>query len=796
MALTQKQLEENIAALQSQGASQDAIQSWINSTMSGGGSQGGPTPTEPSDIPWVPDSLIQGALKPIARLGVNAYQVVNATENPERYAQVAQEGVNLPYFGNTKPVGASGQTGAGGFGRDVADALGTGTEVASYLMAPLKAGAGFWATIKAAAPMSATFGAAKGMEALGEGKSAGEAGLETALNYVGATAGYGLMKGAANLFSNWGARALQSDAVQAAGGWMKGFAEKAWTSFPEAFMPQGSKEAAMSVGGIGTEQLQKNAANRAVPSLADFASATTKRTVNALKAEFDTNFNTTKNAVIDSIVPEVNNPDLAFGRYQRSLSETMGNMFRKSNTLYDDVKADLTTIDHFKLSNDALSKTPKIPTSLADLPAYTKATENMSEGFSAFTSRMSDVTKQPLTMRQVMGLWNESMGYISGANTEEKVIIRDFAAGLYADARSVLTKKNPELLNQWDTAWQAWKKAVDVYESGPLNKLKSVGDIDTFIDTMITKPLTRVEADAFKQSLGESAPAVQDLFVNSLLRKAKQLDPKEGSVLIRKFLDNYDEALLQPGQAKMLDDVAAFMDGSFDEFVLGMRKAQGLTDEAASSLLENQTKQARIQDIVGDARLDQIAQRLIKAADNPELEKTLDAFTPEEKNMIGLSIAKGLFDEKLPVAAQNADGTYKIAPEFAETLIKFGETMDNNKALQKILSPEQLKALDSAVTFAEKTKDLSEVPPAGFHRVMNGLISIFYLARGWMPGAARNAVEAAQTSGEKTLLYYGAMQDMIEQGLVTKNKRIMIGDLMKLLLPGAGQALPNTLENQ
>lgn len=748
-------------------------------------SQGGGTPEQKP-------GFVQGTIQAIAKpfLKIPATAIADAKSIGTRLSGGSKEDAinahtdtDFGYLGKVSPLDAAVAEGAkkgdinSGIVPTALETAGTAAEIGSYFMAPLRAGAGFWNTAKASIPFATTFGAGKGLEAAGDGKGAVDATIEGVGSGVGAAAGYGLLKGATGLISNWGARALQEPAVQAAGSWMKDFAEKTFAALPEAFQ-------------------------NAPGNLADMANSTTRRTVAALKTEFDKNFGTAKNAMIDSLVPEVKNPDLALGKYQRSLAENMGNMFRKANTLYDDVKADHTTIDSFKVAGDALDKAktmapqelipPKAGASPEEWSAFVAGNkakgdslaQGATDAFSNWTKNMANVTKQPLTLKQVMSLWQESMGSLLGASNDEKVVIRDFASGLYTDARSVLEKKNPELLDQWDGAYQQWKKAGDIYSSGPLNHLKSVGDIDTFVDSMIDKPMTRPEKDTFMQSLGDSKGAVQDLFVNSVLGKAKTLPPDEASKFVTKFLDNYDD-MLNPQQAKMLDDMFHFMSGNFDQFVLGMRQAQGLTDQAAGDLLQSQTHLDLLK-TVNDGRLDQIADRYIKMADSPELEKTLGAFSPEEKNVIGLSITKGLFDANLPVAALNQNGTYKVAPEFASTLIDTYAKISENKALQKILSPEQLSSLKQAANFAEKAENLNEVPPAGYHRLMNGLISVFYFARGWMPGGVRNAVEAASSAGEKTLLYYKAVQDLLDEGALKPNARIMIGDLMNKLLPGAG----------
>lgn len=796
--MNQDDIKKGIASLEGQGASQGDIQAWLDTLKGSGAPAQGQNQVNPGGFMH---DMFAETLKTPARLVENLagvgkdikgiYQTVTgdsagAQNTMDELHKMDTRGVDTGTYKGLRPIGTSGN-----FGQDVAGAAGAGLELSSYLMAPLKTGAGFWNTIKEAIPLAATFGAGKGLQASGDGADPLSAAGTGIANAVGAAAGYGLFKGGAQLFSNWGARALQSQAVATAGSWMKDFAEKTFTAMPEAF----NKEALAPIYGMAAPKPGETA------PLGDMVAATTRRTYAALKDEFDKNYSTAKDAVVDSLMPEVNKPDLTLAKYQRSLSETMGNNFRKANTLYDDVKADHTKIDQFTIAGSALDKAPKIPTmptpasSAAERQAYMDAVQSGSQTFQTFMGTMQSATKQPLTLKQVMGLWQESMSALTGATNDERVVIRDFASGLYADARQVLEKKNPELLDQWDGAYQQWKKSVDLYESGPLNSLKSVGDVDTFVDTMLSKQMTRPEQETFVQSLGDNKPAVQDLFINSVLRKAKQLDPNEGSKFIQKFLDGYSDNLLSPAQTKMLDDLSHFMGGDFDQFVLGMRQAQGLTDQAAGDLLKGQTQQDLLK-TVNDGRLDQIAERFTKMADSPELTKTLEAFSPEEKNIIGLSIAKGLFDQKLPVAALNQDGSYKIAPEFAATLIDVGAKIQDNKALQKVMSPEQLSALQSAVKFAEKTEDLSAVPAAGYHRLMNGLISMFYFARGWVPGGVRNAIDAASGSGEKTLLYYSAVQDLLSEGLLQKNKQIMVGDLMKVLLPGVGQVTADTAGGQ
>ena len=84
---------------------------------------------------------------PFARLGANVALTKNLAESlftgpqgkdAQEAEQIRTKGLDLPFFGNVKPVGVAGQgKGLKGFGQDVKDTLGVGTEIAS-LATPIK----------------------------------------------------------------------------------------------------------------------------------------------------------------------------------------------------------------------------------------------------------------------------------------------------------------------------------------------------------------------------------------------------------------------------------------------------------------------------------------------------------------------------------------------------------------------------------------------------------------------------------------------------------------------------------
>jgi hypothetical protein len=788
MALTKEQLEANIRAMADQGAPPQAIQAYLDTL---GEQQELPGEKEQPGF-W--QGLAQEVAKPFLRtsatvaggLETAARGIVPGGKTAEETAASWIQGTETG-MGNIRPWGAeahdqakSGEIGLGEFGvRATTQAAGGLAEIASYTLAPLKIGRGFWSTIKEAAPMAATFAAGKAGQAIGEGDSVGRAALEGAGHYVGATVGFGLVKGAGNVVSNFGARALRTSAFKTAASWAKDFAEKVWQVLPEAFQAE---------------------AQRGVDWL---AGKTAKRSYNALLSEFQQNWKTSSDSVIDSLVPEVNSPDLTFNRFQRTLGESMGNLFRKSNALWDDVKADQTTINSFNSSRGVLGKMPQAidPNSFPAGPDRARAlSEAMSQSrgvLSEFAAEVAPALDQPMTLRQVMGLWERSMAYIPRANNEERALIRDFASSLYADARHQLTTTNKDLLDQWDLAYQAWKKAGDVYESSVLNNLKGTGEVDTFLQKMVGKDLTSAEQRVFLEAVKDNPQAVQDLFINSLLSLAKtEKTAPDGAKLIRSFLDNWDledgsNAFLSSEQVKMLDDIAGFMEGSFDDFLEGMRRSTGevakqVTPEGAAGLQET-GEAVNVLEKATAGRFDEIADWFSKNAGNKDFELAFSNLKPEEQKLAAMSVFKNMFDTELEVAIKNADGTFTVNPEFVKMFSEAWETAQKSPTLLKTFDDGQRTLMESAAEFATAAGDLGHAPENVVKRLLNGVMAAFYLERGWIPGTIRNTINAFK--GTENKKFYEAMEKAVELGWVEANTPITIGNFVKKFLPVAGQAL-------
>lgn len=98
-------------------------------------------------------TLVKEVARPFARLGVNLLAAGTGIVDPARAKQIDQQGVNIPFLGQTKPVGMSGN-----FGQDLKDSFGVGIEAASSIAPALKAPALATATVRGAVGAAAKTG--------------------------------------------------------------------------------------------------------------------------------------------------------------------------------------------------------------------------------------------------------------------------------------------------------------------------------------------------------------------------------------------------------------------------------------------------------------------------------------------------------------------------------------------------------------------------------------------------------------------------------------------------------------
>lgn len=767
----EQQIKQLVEVMNQQGASQEEIQRAISSMSSS-------VTEETKKSKGIIQSIAEPFLKIPTTFAAGGARViagmVGGADAAERARQIGLKGLDYGFFGNVKPIGAEqfqeyqgGDISSKTFVQRVGlEAAGTLAEVASYGIAPLKGikGAGFFETaFKQGGKFSAMFGAAKGLQAAGEGKGGTDVVMEAGAGYLGSALGYGITGKAATLIGNWGAKAMQSSAVKAAGNQIKNLAEKVWMAMPESFQKAGTE------------------------AITNIVNASTRRSYNALRNEYAQTHKEAVAAFIDDAMPNVDRPDLSLAEFQRSLSSEMGNNFRNSNRLYDDFKA-------------AQPITESIDQWTSTMMSLGKVSKETNPEISYLFKGIEQSLKQPTSPRMILSLWETIMQAVPKATNEEKVVLRDTAASLYKDMRKILQEKDTTLLNTWDEAYQSWKKSVDLYESNPLNQLKSTGDVDTIIDKLASKTMTRPEQDLVLASMQGNPEAVRDLFMNSLLRKAKELPPGDGAKLIRGFLDSWDfqsqsgeiaNTFLDPKQVKYLDDLASYMEENFSDFILGMRETTGFPAEKATTLVE-QKAQLSIGEMVDKGDFEGIATNWAKISGKEDFAVALKTLSPEEKRVVGLSIFKDVYNENLPLIQLNKDGTVNMTA-FADAFNKayteierMGGAKKSNKLLKELYTPEQIADMQAAKKMIDTLKDVQEVPVGSIKNVIHLGLAMVYSTFGskYVGAVARHGGEAMARPTQKE--FYQAVDTLIDQGLLKKNWKMYMSDVFRSLELPAG----------
>lgn len=751
---TREQIEEGIIAMESQGAPPEDVQAWLDSLDTK--TAEAPVSGERGFLQNMATEIIEPAIKVGSTMQKGIMDVLGAKyTDPE--AQVALESRSA---------------------KNLTEFTGAGLEVASYGIAPLRAGKGFWGAVKSIQPVAATMGAAEGLQQVGEGKGIGEAAVEAGKTYMGVSTVGGLFGMGGELIKNWGAKLMQSKAVQESMKNLKELADDIYTTIPEAF-----KDGFINIK--------------------DLTNKNTQRAADALRKRFDTEFAIAKNNIIDAAVPTVKNSEVATARFNHAISKARGDYFRDEagNELYHDVKADLQSITGFLKGapGKILSKIPSLGSEQDRVMQMARAgalTEGgrirgglPSEGvLQEFKQTMQQSLDQKLTLRQVLNLWDESLGYLSRANNTEKATIRDFAASLFAHTKGILEKENKELLGKWETAWSRWGEASRLYESPLLSEFSFPGRIDNYIQKIAAGKITAPEYEVIQKALADpkTRQEAQDLLITSLLRTTKIQSPKDASALINDFLNTFEPVgapgtFLEPEARTLLGNMALFFDNNFDSFIGGMNNTlKGLPVEAAESL-GKMKGQIDAFELVKNKGLDQITAQLLKIKDLPEFSKLVSAMSDDEKKAIGLAITKDFFDKNTKIATQISGGKYKVEESYADTIIKTWNMISENKTLQDVLGENTVLAFEKAAQKADLLRDAAyETTATGMSILFHAIVASLYVRKGWIPGALSNAIKTSGTQTDITgrASRAAAINELVEMGVIKPGITFTLGDFV------------------
>jgi len=747
-------------------------------------------------------SPVSKSISTVAFAGEKAYNM--ATKGSEEANRLRDERVKSGGFdlnpmmpGKTNAIGSGayknyreGEIGGGEFvGRAGADFVGTQLEIGSYALAPLKAGMGFWGATKGALKAGSVMGAGEAGQEIGkEDTTLADAGIEGLKTGIGGAAAFGLLNVGSQFMRNYGAKALQSQAVMASSRAVKDLAESANTVLGDAFK-----------GGASMAD--------------DFTNRSLSRAYNSLKNQFNTTWKKATNDVIDSVIPQTAQPELAQNAFHRSLSKTMGTLFRGSDDAYGIVKQSETPISSFRIAASALKdhgNAVKVNQFAPGTAEYKKSAQDMlsgkssgSEVLDSFAIEMKPELSNPQTLGSIMDMWERAMAYLPHANNAEKKVIRDFANGLYDDAAEGLKKSDPQLLDQWNIAWEQWGSASKIWDSSILQKLRAPGTTDAIVDDIIKGKISPNEQDIIDSVLGnpETSEGFTDVIIGSVLRKVKNDPLGTGDATIEKFLQRWGKHL-SPEQIQMMDNLGAFSSGTFDEFLGGIGKMKGLDDEGIRGLqgLSGDTSQ-QLFDQSGKLDLGKFIEKgdfggiadgmysLLKKSPK-DVEAVIGKMTAEEKQVVGLSMTRRMYDEGMEVMTKKADGSFDVKKAMVDATVKTWD--DVSKAIQKsgddtlydMFDAGQLESMRLASQMATNFNNVNDMPVGAAKRLLDAIMTGIYAKYGQIGSAARTGVQVFKPNTVSKVDYMKSIDELIDSGLLEKNGRIIVSDLINLAKTG------------
>jgi len=812
--LTQEQMKQNIEAMEKQGAKPAEIQEYLNSLASKPQSQPTAQAAPQEQGSWYGDAgraIIKPVMRAASSFAPMAESIYAGLENLDGSNDFTKEdierrnieGRDFGAFGkDIKPLGwqgsavNSGEMGAvEATGRMAADYTGTLLEIGSYGLAPLKAGMGFWGATRAATKAGSVYGASQaGQEAGKDNATAGDIAMTGLTNTVGAAAGFGLLNVGGQLMRNYGAKLLQEPSVVAAAKETKALADKSYTILGKAFQ--------------GGSEMVDDMTNRSL-----------SRAYNSLKTEFNTLWKKTTDSVVDGLIPQVSQPALAQNKFHRALSKTMGTLFRSSDDAYSRVKGDGTQLSNFTISNKTLTDAGKNAVDLDSLTPgsepYKKAVADMlgnadeSKLIDSFVGEMKDEMSKPQTLGSVMSMWERSMAYLPHASNSEKKVIRDFANGLFDDAAENLKKTNPALLDDWNIAWESWGTASKIWDSSILQKLRAPGTTDTVVDDILKGKMNPAERDIIDSVLSnpETRDGFVDVVIGSVLRKMKNEPREKGVAIVEDFIQRWGKHLT-PEQTQIMDNLGAFTQGNFDEFLGGIGKELGLEDDAmrmlkglsgdTSQQLFDQSGKLDIGRFIEKGDFGSIADGMFDLfKKNPkQVQAVVDNLTPQEKQVIGLSLSRRIHDEGLDVISKNADGTINVDKPMVDAVVKTWD--DISKAIQKsksddlygMFTAEQLKAMENAAMSARNFNAVVGGAPIGAgRRFINAVATVGYSFARMFGSAANAAGRTLKPSPVTKKEYFRAINELMESGALEKNGVIKMADIYDILKVSVPQGL-------
>lgn len=630
-------------------------------------------------------------------------------------------------------------------GRMIADVGAGAAEIASYAIAPMAIKSpGFIALLKNTAGVSALTSASSIGQSIDRGDSLPATIGKGVASYVATTGTFGLMRFGGNLFNKYGGRLVQDDVVRNESERLNKFTEDFIRTNPEIvddYYRNNPSQFVSLKGGV-------------------------------FKEEFEKRMEATRNASIDTLIPNVDNERLVTHNLYRSLGENAGNRFRNdADPLYKQVH-NLTsrtegTPETDKEFNAVLNelgfesdKAGRVVINKAKQDELIRAgkfeeiNSVESQQVIQFLNSVNAVKEGGLTISEVLNVMERSHTYLAEASPAQAKAINGIVEKMREDVRNLLPKEDIEL---WDNAHAAWQMAKTVYNNPTLDKAKNSGFADYYVDAIV-KLKPSPERDALVEVLKNNKKPAQDLMIHTVLKRAKQMSNEDANKYIDDFLKatrSYEggEQFLDAQQREMLTAFRDFTSQDFRTSVVDIQKNLGLQPEEYTKFI-NDIRKVKIFDKLNSGEFDNISENFNYLVKNEpdKLNLIIEQFDDTERQILGTTLVKDMLEKRniTLVPDPKKPGQMMVSDNFMETYEKMFVTISEaqkrtgSDSLYGMFTPTEMAGIHKAFQDMQEVQAIinSEGGRNQFYRATSLLTSLLYAKLGYITGAARNLQKA------------------------------------------------------
>ena len=471
--------------------------------------------------------------------------------------------------------------------KSVLDSAGVGLSASSFLVpvggeakgafALAKSAGWFGKLLKDTAPFAVTQALGQGAQDLGQGKGAPQALTDTAVNYITAVGGFGLLRGAGALIKATAGSLMKSDIVKSANQALIDFVGK--TLSLDGRFAQGGAISAKDAN-LQTQYLTKqyNAVhNDAIDAIA-----------NTIKTPTDST------AIYKTVVDKVNN---VFDNLFQAKDAKYGQVFSKDmipNTK-PEVGAYSQIFDAIDRTGAQLAEGAPVTSKTGEMFFNGKANSPAMDYLYSIQDALGPRSNpSPVSMFKLNQLYTSAP---VSSNSVENKAIKDMMTSLYRGAKDELAgstdPRASETMKAWNEAHDQWSNLREMMATKFRDTMRNVSDVGSAVENFMNSEPDVPTVNAINQLDPATKESMSEVMFNKALDLTRQppfaSDYNAGGKALTKMLDNWSgTGLISPQHESILRSYADAMQGTYDDMANYLKNlTENPTMEAGT--LEKQT---------------------------------------------------------------------------------------------------------------------------------------------------------------------------------------------------------------